>query len=568
MANYEATDVHALDGKDLKAMVHAALLWLRQHQEAINTLNVFPVPDGDTGTNMTLTMDSAWKEIADEHESHIGRMANRLAHGALMGARGNSGVILSQIWRGFARGLDEKMQMNVDDLARAMRAAADTAYKGVVKPVEGTILTVVREVAEEVESAAEETEDLLEIFDRMLQQAKAAEARTPSLLPVLREAGVVDSGGQGLVVILEGMWRHLNGLSLDEGDRLEGVVDLETAPSHPHGAGELHFDSDYPYDVQFVIVGQQMDIEEIRANIEAMGDCPLTVGDSQTIKVHVHVPDPGVPISYGAKCGSLRDVVVEDMQAQYQEFISGRDAHPMMGPGTGAQSMMGGGQPGANIGVVVVAAGEGLSEVFRSLGASVIVEGGQTMNPSTAEILEAVDQVAADKVLILPNNKNILMAAEQAAEVSEEREGQEVAVVPTRSIPQGVSALLALDQQATLDSNVSAMLDMAKEVITCEVTRATRDVEINNVEVAAGDIIGLIDDELVVGTTSLREALLWLLAEADLEIRELVTLYYGEGVSEEEAIDISDDLAESYPNLEFEIVPGGQPHYPFIMSIE
>jgi uncharacterized protein len=565
VASYEVTDVRALDGEDLKAMMHAALLWLRQHQEAINTLNVFPVPDGDTGTNMTLTMDSAWKEIVNEEESHVGRMANKLAHGALMGARGNSGVILSQIWRGFARGLDEKMQMNVDDLSRAMRAAADTAYKGVVKPVEGTILTVVREVAEEVETAAEETEDLLEVFDRMLRRAKAAEARTPALLPVLREAGVVDSGGQGLVVILEGMWRQLNGMPLGESDRLERVVDLETAPAHPHGPGELHFDSNYPYDVQFVIVGQDMDVPEIRANIEAMGDCPLVVGDPQTIKVHVHVPDPGVPISYGAKCGSLRDVVVEDMQAQYQEFISGRDEHPVMGPRAEPQPPMGSQQANVNIGVVVVAAGEGLSDVFRSLGASVIVEGGQTMNPSTAEILEAIDQVAADKVLVLPNNKNILMAAEQAAEVSEERA---VAVVPTQSIPQGVSALLALDQQATLDGNVSAMLEMAKQVLTCEVTRATRDVEINNVEVSAGDIIGLMDDELVVGTASLREALLWLLAEADLEMRELVTLYYGEGVNEEEAAEIADELAESYPDLEFEVVPGGQPHYPFIMSIE
>ena len=559
MASYEVTEVHALDGEDLKAMVHAALLWLRQHQEAINTLNVFPVPDGDTGTNMTLTMDSAWKEIADEQEDHIGQMANKLAHGALMGARGNSGVILSQIWRGFARGLDDKLQMNVDDLARAMRAAADTAYKGVVKPVEGTILTVVREAAEEVEEVAEETGDVSEAFDRMLQRAKAAEARTPALLPVLREAGVVDSGGQGLVVILEGMWRQLNGLSLSESDRLERVVDLEATPAHPHGPGELHFDSDYPYDVQFVIIGQQMDVEEIRANIEAMGDCPLVVGDPEAIKVHVHVPDPGVPISYGAKCGSLRDVVVEDMQAQYQEFISGRDQHPVMGPSADSQ------QVSKNIGVVVVAAGEGLSEVFRSLGASVVVEGGQTMNPSTAEILDAVAKVAADKVLVLPNNKNILMAAEQAAEVSEDKE---VAVVPTRSSPQGVSALLALDQQATLDGNVSAMLEMAKQVTTCEVTRAIRDVEINNVEVSAGDIIGLMDDELVVGTTSLREALLWLLAEADLEMRELVTLYYGEGVSEEEAVEISEELAEAYPDLEFEIVPGGQPHYPFIMSIE
>ncbi|MGC9358684.1 MAG: DAK2 domain-containing protein, partial [Anaerolineae bacterium] len=301
MADYDSEQSYTtLDGQELKQMIRAALAWLRKHQAAINALNVFPVPDGDTGTNMTLTMTSAWKEIENLRDDSVGVIAERVAHGALMGARGNSGVILSQIWRGFSRSLDHKARMTADDLAQAMTAAADTSYKGVVKPVEGTILTVIREVAEEAERAASESSELGQIFERMVQRAKAAEARTPAQLPVLRQAGVVDSGGQGLVVILEGMWRQMMGISVEEHDRLAHVVDLAPGEEHPHGE-DIEFDSAYPYDVQFVLVGDAMNVEGIRQAIEAMGDCPLVVGDPQTIKVHVHVPDPGVPLSYAVQ---------------------------------------------------------------------------------------------------------------------------------------------------------------------------------------------------------------------------------------------------------------------------
>jgi hypothetical protein len=547
-----------LDGQEFKGMVKAGLSWLRSHQAAINALNVFPVPDGDTGTNMTLTMTSAWNEIEDLPDREIGAIAGRVAHGALMGARGNSGVILSQIWRGFARSLDGRQLLRAADLAVAMQEAADTAYKGVVKPVEGTVLTVVREVADETRRAAEETDDLEVIFERMVQRAKAAEARTPALLAVLRQAGVVDSGGQGLVVILEGMWRYMTGLPVEESGRFSQVVDL----GHEHG-GAVEFDSAYPYDVQFIIVGQEMDVEGIRGQIEAMGDSALVVGDSRTIKVHVHVPDPGVPISLGAAEGSLRDVVVEDMQAQYQEFISGRDTHPVMGPGFETPAALLESDP-QNIGVVAVAAGEGLEQVFRSLGATAIVEGGQTMNPSTADILEALKTVPADKVIILPNNKNIFMAAQQAAEMSD----REVAVVPSRTVPQGISALLALDQQSTLDGNVAGMLDAAKEVVTGEVTRATRTVEMNGVEVNEGSLIGLLDDELTACGDSYEDVIRQLLQQVDLEDRELLTLYYGEGVTEEETAALVQNLEADYSILEFEVVGGGQPHYPYLLSVE
>ncbi len=557
--------MHVLDGHELKSMVHASLSWLRQHQESINALNVFPVPDGDTGTNMALTMKSAWEEVVETEETHVGRFLQKLSHGALMGARGNSGVILSQILRGLAYGVDGHGGLTVDLMARALRVAADTAYKGVVKPVEGTILTVIREIADYSETYCEETpeeeSDLLMLFEGIVNRAQVAVDRTPSLLPVLKQAGVVDSGGQGLYVIFEGMLREMKGLPVDELGFQEPALSSMDFDIEPHEEfGELEFDSAYPYDVQFILAGQDMDVDAIRADIEAMGDCPLTVGDSDLLKVHVHVADPGAPISYGASKGSLRDVVVEDMQAQYEAYAASRQGAQR----TVAAPLVLEDQPPPKISVIVVASGDGLTNVFRSLGATAVVHGGQTMNPSTAQLLEAVDAAASDEVLILPNNKNILMAAEQAAEVSERR----VRVVPTRTIPQGVSAMLALDQDNTLEQNVESMMSYASDVITGEITWATRDVRFNGIRVQEGDAIGLLEDELVVSARSLDEAVRWLLAEVDLKNRELVTLYYGGEIQSSEAEQLAEALMNEYPELEFEVVEGGQPHYPYILSAE
>ncbi len=556
--------LRAVDGHRFKPMISAALSWLRQHQESVNALNVFPVPDGDTGTNMSLTMTSAWDEIVDVEESHVGQLASKLAHGALMGARGNSGVILSQIWRGFAHGLDGHTAITPDVMADALRVAADTAYKGVVKPVEGTILTVVREVSDEAQSVADETEDMVEVFERLVERAKRSVDRTPSLLPVLRQAGVVDAGGQGLYVILEGMLRNLQGLPVTDIVVPEPDLSHLQMDAHLHAGGEVQFDEAYPYDVQFIIFGEALDVSGIRSAIEAMGDCPLTVGDPNAVKVHVHVADPGAPISLAAQHGSVRDVVVEDMRVQYEAFKADRAARQAVGPTEVPPVSLLDDDQAAPISVIVVAAGEGLANVFRSLGATAVVEGGQTMNPSTAQILDAVEAAASDHVIVLPNNKNVLMAAQQAAEVSQ----KEVAIVPTRSIPQGVSALLALDQGAPLADNAAAMEAYSQDVITGEVTSATRDVKLNGVHVKEGDAIGLLDDELVVATHSFDEAVHWLLAEADLDDRELVTLYYGDQVTGTEAQDLTDRLFEAYPDLEFEVVAGGQPHYPYLLSIE
>ncbi|HPD40295.1 MAG TPA: DAK2 domain-containing protein [Anaerolineae bacterium] len=486
-----------------------------------------------------------------------------------MGARGNSGVILSQIWRGFARGLDHQLRMDVQGLAEAMQRAAETAYKGVVKPVEGTILTVIREVAEEAQVVAPQTQDVTQMLEQLVRRAKAAEARTPALLPVLRQAGVVDSGGQGLVVILEGMLRYLKGQTVEEGERPGQVVDLAAVEPHPAGYGEgaePEFDANYPYDVQFIIMGEDydLDVPAIRARIEAMGDCPLVVGDARAVKVHVHVADPGVPISFGAQQGPLRDVVVENMAQQYQEFIAGRTAAmaPATGPVLPAILLESEPQP---IGVVAVVVGEGLEKVFRSLGATAVVHGGQTMNPSTADILEALRTLKTEKAIILPNNKNILMTAQQAAEMAE---GLEVAVVPTRSLPQGIAALLVLDQQATLDSNAAAMSRAAREIITGEVTYAVRDVALDGVTVHEGDAIGLLDEALVVTGKTFEEVVRRLLEKVPLEDRELVTLYYGADVEEETAQALGEELAALYPALEFEVIAGGQAHYPYLLSIE
>ena len=535
----------ALDGQELIELTKASLVWLRHHQAVINALNVYPVPDGDTGTNMVLTMQSAWDEIARSEETNMGRVAHQLAHGALMGARGNSGVILSQIWRGFARGLDSIEECRAPDLVCAFTEAASTAYKGVVTPVEGTILTVIRAIADDASHTAQGTEDLLTILEHVAFAAHETVLLTPTLLPVLREAGVVDAGGQGLFVILEGMLRYLHGESLDEPFQVRptaGVV----------GAAGLAIEATYGYDVQFLLVGEGFDVHAIREQINAMGDSALVVGDPATVKVHIHVPDPGVPISYGAGLGSLRDVVVEDMQAQFADFMAGRN-------GMSASSAASSGPA-----VVAVVMGDGLAQVFQSLGASAIVHGGQTMNPSTKDLLDAVEGLVADEVILLPNNKNVILAAEQARSLST----KSVAVVPSRTIPQGVSALLALNLQVSLEENVASMTAALDEVETGEITTATRSVRLNGVEVDEGQVIGLLNGDLLVAGDRVDDVAHVLLQQMHPEDCEIITLYYGNGVSEDEADALSERIRADWPEQEVEVVAGGQEHYHYIVSVE
>ncbi len=531
-------------GQSLKQALKAARRWLERYSAAVNALNVFPVPDGDTGTNMLLTMNAALSEIEGSPDNSISVIAHAVAHGALMGARGNSGVILSQIFRGFARGLDGKAELTVQDFARAAQEACDTAYHGVVKPVEGTILTVAREAARAAREASGQTDNILQVLARVVETAQATNAMTPELLPVLKEAGVVDAGGQGLVYILEGALRYLRG----EGVEIDGDVDAAMDLKLALGAGE----AGYGYDVQFLIKGQALDVDEIRGAIDAMGESTLVVGDSQLVKVHVHVPDPSVPIAYGVSKGIIRDVVVENMDEQYQEFVMSQ-----------ARSAVAT-EEVTDIAIACVVPGEGLKRVFESLGASVIIRGGQTMNPSTQEILNGIEDVAVDKVLVLPNNSNVVMTARQACELS----GKQAIVVPTKTIPQGISALLAFNYQADIETNAQRMIQAAAEIQTVEVTRAVRSTQFNGIQVTKGDVIGLLNDQLVAAGEDYTSVVLDVLKCIATEEYEVATIYFGQDATQEEADALADRISQAYPNLEIEVHAGGQAHYRHILSLE
>jgi DAK2 domain fusion protein YloV len=533
------------DGRGLKRLMRFGLAWLERHQEAINALNVYPVPDGDTGTNMLLTMQSAYGEIHDSPEEEVGRIAQKVAHGALMGARGNSGVILSQVFRGFARALEGVMAFSTIQFASALREAATMAYKGVIKPVEGTMLTVAREAAEASVLAAASSTDLRYVLEQVVHEARASVMRTPSLLPVLAEAGVVDAGGQGLLVILEGMLRYARGEQVTVDAELASAVDLRP----------LHLDGEegFGYDIQFIIHGDGLRVEEIRDTIASMGDCALVVGDSGAVKVHVHSPEPGTPINYGASVGSLSRVIVENMQEQYQDFLLSKAQRPATPE-----------SPVCSIGTVVVSPGLGLTQVFESLGASIVVPGGQTMNPSTEDLLKAIEAVNCDEVIILPNNKNIVMAAEQASALSEKN----TQVVRTITVPQGISAVLALNYQADLATNARVMAEAAESIETAEITTAVRSVQIDGIRVKKGEVIGLVNGKLKARGKSPAEVVVKALEQMDVEEYEIITLYYGESVTTDEAQEVADEISERYPEQEIEVVDGGQPHYYYILSAE
>jgi DAK2 domain fusion protein YloV len=547
-----------VDGQGLKRLVEASLLWLRHHQAAINALNVYPVPDGDTGTNMLLTMQSAWREIEHSAEDNVGRVAQQVAHGALMGARGNSGVILSQLWRGFARSLDSRPKFGTLELARAMREASETAYKGVLRPVEGTILTVSRAIADAAEAAQPDNEDLLTMLESMVMAAQGAVANTPNLLPVLKQAGVVDSGGQGLTVIIEGMLRYLHGESLEAApdQAVAGPIDLKEKipPDATLDAGDVA--QGYSYDVQCIIIGHDMNVDAARAHIGAMGLSTLVVGDAKTIKVHVHVPRPSAVLAYAETVGRLYDVVIEDMAAQYEQFVLDRAAPPIETPTYNLEP--------EDIATLAVAPGEGLMRVFQSLGTTAIVPGGQTMNPSTQDFLDLLQAIPTDHAILLPNNSNVIMAAQQAAEICKKH----VLVVPSKTIPQGIAAMLAFNDQRDLETNKRVMEAATHSVKTGEITTATRAIEYNGVKVEEGHIIGLLNDELTAANETIEETLWTLLDQMDAANLEIITLYFGNGITLPQAEELGTLVREKYPQLEVEIVEGGQPHYYYIISAE
>jgi len=546
------------NGQQLRKMAHAGLLWLDHNHEEVNALNVFPVPDGDTGTNMLLTMRSAYKQIMKNESEHVGQVASDLSHGALMGARGNSGVILSQIWRGLAKPLKEKETFNADDLAQALQSAADTAYGGVMRPVEGTILTVIRSGADEAANAAEITKDLRFMMDRVIESCQQTLEKTPDMLPILKQAGVVDSGGQGLVYILEGMLKYAKGeLSLEDVSTSRTAATTVAAPAQAHVIPEGG-DLEFPYDVQFILMGENLNVVEVRNKIDSMGDSTVVVGDENTIKVHIHVDDPGEPLTYGISIGKVTDVVVENMQIQMEEIVGEPSVASIMASAPTVQV-----EPG-QIGVVAVAPGDGLIEIFRSLGVSYVVNGGQTNNPSTEEIFQAIQDVPTDKIIILPNNKNIFLASEAAQELSP----KQVSVIHTRTIPQGFGAMLFHDPDGDLAETTAAMEASLSDVVTGEITQATRTVTIDDVDVNEGEILGLVNGRLCTSGATLTGVLGRMLTAMDMNERELVSLYYGADVNQQDAQQVADQIEELYPDVEVEVLPGGQAHYFYILGAE
>lgn len=543
--------VQQLDGQGLKQLVEAGMTWLRTNQQTVNALNVFPVPDGDTGTNMLLTMQAAYAEISRSGERNVGKMAHAVAQGALMGARGNSGVILSQIWRGFARGLDNLEVMDAALMVKAWAEARNTAYKGVVRPVEGTILTVAKDVALAAEEIAKETSELITIFEHLVSAADESVKHTPELLPILKQAGVVDSGGKGLFYILEGMLRYLKGQSLDTPTSVVQPLSVMKMDEME----EIEPGQDYEVVVDFRPNGT-LDLDRFYNDLTEMGtSIQLGEGDGM-YRMHIHVPTDKryAPIDYAMQIGTITKVSIENLMAQMEDLEQERE---------GAKYNLAAVEPG-QLAVVAVSPGVGISRIFGSLGAAAIVEGGQTMNPSTEEILKAIENLPTDRVIILPNNKNIILAAQQTASVSVKK----VSVIPCTSVPQGLSAMLRLDPDGNEERVVKEMVEAIHDVETGEVTVATRTVELNGVSVQKGQTIALLNGKLIASAPNIDEAILELLEKAGTVDRERITLFYGANISKSEVNRIVDLVRSTYPSHEIELHDGGQLHYQFIISIE
>ncbi|MCW5844843.1 MAG: DAK2 domain-containing protein [Caldilinea sp.] len=559
--------VTTLDAHDLQSLFQAAYEWLAHNYELVNRLNVFPVPDGDTGTNMLLTIKSAWANIANRHNATVGDVAEAAAEGAHHGSRGNSGVILGQILQGFSQSLREKATITTHDLAQALREAAEAAYSAVPAPVEGTILTVAREIGVAAESAAHKTRDIRDMLAHIVAAADESVLRTPELLPVLKQAGVVDSGGKGLFLVFEGMHRAMTGQYVPARGGESPAVDERYEQMERKGHRTLPA-IEWGFDVQFLIEQPNKPVDTIAADIAAMGDCPLVEGDEHLVKVHVHVFDPGLPISYGIATGFITDVVVENMDDMAMAMRQRTEPAPADAPA--AES------PGAPmldeaiIGIVAVTPGPGFAEIFAHLGAQGLVQGGQSMNPSVAELAEAVANLPMRHVVVLPNNSNILMAAQQAAKiVAKDERGQTLHIVPTRTVPQGIAALTAYDPAAEdVDALVKAMTEHMNDVGTGEVTQAVRSAEVDGIAVRQGDIIGLDNGKLVSCGSSVTDVSLDLLGQMNAADGALITIYFGDFVAEAAARDFAETVRGEYPEQDVELAFGGQPHYHYILSVE
>ncbi|QQE76018.1 DAK2 domain-containing protein [Brevibacillus composti] len=555
-----------LDGLLFSQMVYMGAGLLSKNAKLVDGLNVFPVPDGDTGTNMNLTLTSGAEELARRESPKIGESSAALAKGLLMGARGNSGVILSQLFRGFSKAVNGKDEINARQFAEALKAGVDSAYQAVMKPVEGTILTVAREAADMAVRAARATDDIQLVMEKTYEQAQATLLRTPEMLPVLKEVGVVDSGGQGLLFVYEGFIRALRGETADQIREAHTNAALSSADMdewvHEQHA-QLHMkteDIQFGYCTEFMVhlkhstEANKKPFSEMvfRNQLDQMGDSLLVISDDEMVKVHIHAEQPGNVLQYAQQFGSLHRIKIENMREQHANILRQEEQKEKKA------------EAALPYGLIAVAAGPGLADIFRSMGVHVVVEGGQTMNPSTEDFLSAISGLNAEHIIILPNNSNIVMAANQAAELAE----KSVTVVPSKSIPQGMAALVAFNAGASLDENREGMTSAIGQVKTGMVTHAVRDTRMGDVEIKEGNFIGIAEKEIVSAGDDLMKIAKELLSQLVDEETGIVTIFIGEGADEAQAEELGEFLNESFADVDVEIHHGGQPLYPYLFAVE
>lgn len=544
-----------IDGALLKKALKGAAGLLEKNKEEVNSLNVFPVPDGDTGTNMSLTIKSAVKQGLNAEEDDTYMIALAASQGSLMGARGNSGVILSQLFRGFASGIKGKTKIDVPTLAEGLKQASDTAYKAVMKPTEGTILTVARECGEYAISISRREKDILSFLKKVIDHGNEALARTPDMLPVLKQAGVVDAGGKGYMYVLLGAYYALTGIEEFHEETIEEKSkDLEHVHREPIDTDDII----YGYCTEFMINTKYKEIDKLREELSVDADSLLVVGGDGIIKVHVHTNNPGLVLQKGLSLGELSDIKIDNMRYQHEEVLL-KDELAQMENGEDTKQ-----EVNKEYSFVSVSIGKGIDKVFKELNVDYIVSGGQTMNPSTEDILKAIESTQGKNVFILPNNKNIILAAEQTKELSD----RNVIVLPTRSIPEGIGALLAFDETKSVEENTEAMIDNISYIQTGQVTYAVRDTEVNNNKINKDDIIGLSNGDIVASGKEINHVAEELIEKMMDEDISIITIFYGDNIEEDKVNELSSWLEERYEDVDIEVIFGGQPLYYYIFSLE
>ena len=541
--------IQNIDGKKLRGMFVSGANNLQNHKELVDKLNVFPVPDGDTGTNMSLTISYAMKDLSKVDNDEITNIGKALSKGSLMGARGNSGVILSQIIRGIAKSVEGKETLNTMDFANALKAGSDTAYKAVIKPIEGTILTVVRESSEAAIKIAKTEDDFVKFLELVIEEANNSLNRTPELLKALKEAGVVDSGGKGLVLVYEGMLSELNGNHIDIQDASSTEI-KEVKAAQGNIATE---DIKFQYCTEFILESDKVDDTQIRDIMLKYGDSLAVVGDEGVIKVHVHTNDPGLALQEALAYGQLLTIKIENMKLQHENTLIESNYE-------NASTV----EEEKEFGFIATSMGDGLAKIFKDFGVDHIIEGGQTMNPSTEDFMKAIDTINAKNIFIFPNNSNIIMAANQAKELSEKN----IVVIPTKNTPQGFTALVSFNGEASVEENESAMMEALGLVKSGQVTYAVRDTVMNDVEVKEGNIIAIAEGKLQAAGEGVDEITTKLVENLVDEDSAIITLFYGEDVSEEEANNLRDELEEKFEDIDVELYYGGQPLYYYLISVE